>query len=153
MRINNFKQLNEEQIQTIETQLRIKLPEDYRKFLKEVGGGVVEKDASNRIRRDGLGGDIVLDVLYGNDMEHEKASITFWMKRFEGELLEKAVLIGDDLLQGFLVMICDGEDKGIYYWDDSYRFASSCDENNMYWISDSFDGLLRLVAGKKRIDS
>ena len=35
----------------------------------------------------------------------------------------------------------------------SYRFASSCDENNMYWISDSFDGLLRLVAGKKRIDS
>ena len=86
-------------------------------------------------------------------MEHEKASITFWMKRFEGELLEKAVVIGDDLLQGFLVMICDGEDKGIYYWDDSYRFASSCDENNMYWISDSFDGLLRLVAGKKRIDS
>ena len=65
MRINNFKQLNEEQIQTIETQLRIKLPEDYRKFLKEVGGGVVEKDASNRIRIHGLGGDIVLDVLYG----------------------------------------------------------------------------------------
>ena len=45
------------------------------------------------------------------------------MKRFEGELLEKAVLIGDDLLQGFLVMICDGEDKGIYYWDDSSLFC------------------------------
>ncbi len=145
MKIEKFKGLNDEQINNIESKLKINLPEDYKNFLKQIGGGIVEKDESNRIIIDSIGENIVLDVLYGDDANNEKGSIMFWMKQFEGELLADAIIIGDDLLQGFLVMICDGEDKGVYYWDDSYNFESSNDENNMYWIADSFDNFLKEI--------
>lgn len=143
MKIQSFKCLNKEQINKIESQLDVNLPTEYKTFLEQIGGGVVEKDDSNRITISEINEDIVLDVLYGEDEENEKASITFWMKQFEGELLEDAVIIGDDLLQGFLIMICEGENQGIYYWDDSYNFESSDDESNMYGIADSFGELIK----------
>lgn len=143
MKIQSFKCLNKEQINKIESQLDVNLPTEYKTFLEQIGGGVVEKDDSNCITISEINEDIVLDVLYGEDEENEKASITFWMKQFEGELLEDAVIIGDDLLQGFLIMICEGENQGIYYWDDSYNFESSDDESNMYGIADSFGELIK----------
>lgn len=105
----------------------------------------MEKDEFNQIILDGIKENIVLDVLYGNDENNEKGNIIFWTEQFKGELLEDTIIIGDDLLQGFLVMICRGENQGIYYWDDSYNFESSDDENNMYWIANTFDEFLYLI--------
>ena len=143
MKIKSFKKLTDEQIKKIENRIHVKLPEDYREFLKSTGGGVVEKDETNRIMLKTIGREIVLDVLYGDDENNESGNIMFWMKQFEGEMLENSIIIGDDLFQGFLVMVCDGVNKGIYYWDDSYNFQSSNDENNMYWIADSFEQLFK----------
>lgn len=58
------------------------------------------------------------------------------------ELLEKTIIIADDIIQGFIVLICEGEDKGVYYWDDAYNFETSDDESNVYWIADDFTSFL-----------
>lgn len=146
MQIRKFKCLSDGQISNIENQLEVRFPEDYKKFLREIGGGVVEKDELNQIAISEIGENISIDVLYGDDREYERGSILFWMDHFKGELLDDAVIIGDDLLQGFLVMICDGENRGIYYWDDAYNFESSDDRNNMYRLAESFEGLVRQIS-------
>lgn len=140
-----FDGLNERQIGNIERQLKVRLPEEYKSFLRSVGGGVVEKDKFNQIILTEINEKIVLDVLYGDDKRYENANIMFWMSKFDGELLEDAIIIGDDILHGFFVMICDGENQGVYYWDDSYHFEYSDDENNMYWIADTFGSFMKLI--------
>ena len=149
MKVKKFKNLNDKQIENIENRFKVNLPAEYKSFLKQVGGGVAEKDESNQITLDEINESIVLDVLYGDD-ENEKGNIIFWMEQFEGELLKDAIIIGDDLLQGFIVMICKGESQGIYYWDDSCNFECSDDENNMYWIADTFGEFLNLVNIEER---
>jgi hypothetical protein len=37
-----------------------------------------------------------------------------------------------------LLLINDGSDNGVYYWDDSYSFEESDDDCNTYFIADSF---------------
>lgn len=140
-----FDGLNERQIDNIERQLKVRLPEEYKSFLRTIGGGVVEKDKFNQIILTEINEKIVLDVLYGDDKRYENGNIMFWMSKFNGELLEDAIIIGDDILHGFIVMICDGESQGVYYWDDSYHFEYSDDENNMYWIADTFGDFMKLI--------
>ena len=43
-------------------------------------------------------------------------------------------------------MFCHGDNKGIYYWDDAYNFQNSDDENNMYWIANSFNEFIKLLS-------
>ena len=143
MNIQRFKCLSNEEITNIERQFNVSFPNDYKKFLGTIGGGVVEKDDSNNIYVPILGEPIIVDVLYGN--EKEKASITFWMNQYKEDLLDQAVIIGDDLMQGFFVLICEGQNSGVYYWDDAYNFECSTDENNMYWIADTFNDFLNLI--------
>lgn len=146
MKIDKFESLSDMQISNIEHQLEIILPEDYKKFLKQVGGGVVEKNEANKILIEEIGEEIVIDVLFGDEQNNKKSSILFWMEQFNGELLEGAIIIGDDLFQGFLVMVCYGENQGVYYWDDAYNFEVSDDENSMYRIAESFEELLKKIS-------
>ena len=50
-----------------------------------------------------------------------------------------------DSTSGFIELICGGEDAGVYFWDDAYIFKGSCDENNVYFIADSFTELLKMA--------
>lgn len=145
MNIQMFEALSLSQISELESQLRIKLPDDYKDFLMRIGGGIVEKDDINKIYIKDIGENVVVDVLYGNDPRNIKGSIIFWMKQFESEIYPESIIIGDDIQQGFFILICSGDNKGVYYWDDSYNFKISNDENNMYWIADSFNQFLKML--------
>lgn len=144
--LSRFKPLSDSEIDRMEKEFHISLPGDYRMFLKETGGGVVEKDNANRYIIPGINEEISVDVLFGADEEIDDSStIFYWMHEYQDELLRGALIIGDDLMQGFLVLICDGDDKGVYYWDDAYHFVSSDDENNMYKIADSFQDFIERI--------
>lgn len=142
MKIRKFGCLSKDEISELEKRFDLVLPEDYKKFLMENNGGVVEKDSSNRIYVKSLNDYIVLDVLYGYHVLEKNADIVCWMDEMPDDILEKTIIIGDDIRQGFIVMICEGEDKGIYYWDDAYNFEQSDDEENIYFLSDSFEKLI-----------
>ena len=64
------------------------------------------------------------------------------------DMLDGALIIGDDIIQGFIVIICHGENKGVYDGDDAYNFQNSDSENNMYWIASSFNKFIKLL-GKR----
>ena len=88
--------------------------------------------------------EIIIDTLFGI-VEEEEADISYWNQQMKEDMLDSALIIGDDIIQGFIVIICYGENKGVYYWDDAYNFKNSDDENNMYWIASSFNEFIKLL--------
>ena len=71
--------------------------------------------------------------------------MVFYTDMFASDMLPGSVLIGDSIQNGFIVMVCGRENKGIYYWDHSYTYEASDDENNMYRIADTFGDFLRML--------
>ena len=59
--------------------------------------------------------------------------------------IENTIIIGDSLQHGFIVMICVGENAGVYYYDDSYYFEESNDEGNVYWIAENFEEFWKML--------
>ena len=87
----------------------------------------------------------MVDVLYGIGLDNKNADAVFYTDMFAEDLFPGSVLIGDSIQNGFIVMACGGENKGIYYWDHSYTYEVSDDENNMYRIADTFGDFLRML--------
>ncbi|OEH81628.1 SMI1 / KNR4 family protein [Enterococcus rivorum] len=144
MKMESFSGATENKVINLEKKYGLSLPEDYKKFLLDCNGGIVEKDSSNEISVEDINEKIVIDVLYGIDTANEKANIDYWMDSLSDDLLENTVIIGDDLIQGLILIICDGENEGVYYWDDSYHFENSDDEMNTYWIANTFTEFIKM---------
>ena len=92
-----------------------------------------------------LNDEMVVDVLYGIGLDNKNADVVFYTDMFASDMLPGSVLIGDSIQNGFIVMVCGRENKGIYYWDHSYTYEASDDENNMYRIADTFGDFLRML--------
>ena len=45
--------------------------------------------------------------------------------------------------QGFLVLILLEGYEGVYFWDDGHNFESSNDEENTYFIAETFTNFLK----------
>jgi hypothetical protein len=123
----------------------IKLPNKYIEFLTECNGGIIEKNENNRVFIEALATYINIDVLFGLNTGNRESDIRTWTDKFIDDLFDKSIIIGDDLLHGFIVMICEGEYSGIYYWDDSYQFDESTDEENTYWIAENFSDFIKQI--------
>lgn len=133
MNIQCFGPLSEDAICKLESALGVTLPGNYREFLKETGGGIVKQDGKNRITIPSIGQTIAVDVLFGYGVA-QNSDILYWNKKYKDEMLDDAVLIGFDVHQGFLFLIADGVDASVYYWDDSYVFEESNDDQNVYLL-------------------
>ena len=140
--INKFENTTKKDIDSLEEQLSIKLPNDYKLFLSNYNGGIVEKNGNNKIYIEELDEYISLDVIYGINTGNKTSEIITWMEKLSEDLLEGSIIIGDDLLQGMIVMITKGEYSGIYYWDDAYNFEKSTDDENTYKICNTFEEFL-----------
>lgn len=142
MKMNGFGKATQEMVNAFEQHIGFSLPEDYRKFLLEYNGGTpLVKYAAFTIEE--LNEDIPLDVLLGlgiNNLDLQKRNDDYM-----DDLLPHCVIIGDDPGSGMIVLIDDPEMKGVYYWDHSFNFEQSNEDDNIYKIADSFqefvDGL------------
>ncbi len=139
-----FGPMNEQEITNIEIQFNVQFPTDYRMYLKEIGGGFAEWSESNGIYVEDVKDKVFIDEMFGN-IDIDSARIDFWTKKYQDEMFEKSIIIGDSLEHGFFVLVCEGEDKGVYYWDDTYHFEISNDENNVYWLADSFTDFMNQI--------
>ena len=135
--MHKFGSLSQQDILDIENRLNIQLPDDYKKFLMNTNGGTFEQSSTRPVPVPSLKEEIYLDVLFGV-VEGNDLNLLYWNEKYSDEILENAVLIGFDLMQGFIVLITDAENGGIYYWDDSYHFDVSDDKNNMYYLANDF---------------
>src|SRR5699024_5323602 len=132
MSIEKFGKASYEDIINLQDTYSVTFPKDYVEFLQQYNGGVIAKTEKNNIFVEDFSAFITLDVLYGIETGSRTSDIQTWMSKFEEDLIDKAIIIGDDIMQGFIVMICEGEFEGIYYWDDSYQFEESTDEENTF---------------------
>lgn len=112
------------------------MPNDYRQFLLNNNGGVVNDQT---FFVEGLGQEVLMDVFYGIAIFHGRTlNIDYWLQEYKGEIGGNELVIGRDPGGHQLLYITEGEDKGIYYWDANYFFAQSSEQGNTYFVADSF---------------
>jgi len=135
MNINAFGNISDEMINKFEQHIGFALPEDYKKFLLEYNGGTSQKRYSTFFVKV-LDQEIPLDVLFG--LNAGKLDLQKWNDEYMEDMFEKSLIIGDDPGGGLIVLINNSDMKGVYYWDDSFNFEQSSEEQNIYKIADSF---------------
>ena len=143
--MESFGKVKEESIQKIENLFHVVLPEDYTKFLLDFNGGVILNTEPGEVYLKDIAQFINIDVLYGIDTGKSECDIEYWTDKYFDDLLENTIIIGDSLQHGFIVMICVGENAGVYYYDDSYYFEESNDEGNVYWIGENFEEFWKML--------
>lgn len=130
-----FGALDEKLVSELESKLGVTLPESYRCFLKETGGGVVEQDGSNKVLIPSINKTIAIDVFFGYGVT-KNSDILYWNDMYKDEIFENAVLIGFDARQGYLFLIAENDNTEVYYWDDGYTFEESDDDQNVYLLGE-----------------
>ena len=143
--MESFGKVKEESIQKIENLFHVVLPEDYTKFLLDFNGGVILNTEPGEVYLKDIAQFINIDVLYGIDSGKSECDIEYWTDKYFDDLLENTIIIGDSLQHGFIVMICVGENAGVYYYDDSYYFEESNDEGYVYWIAENFEEFWKML--------
>lgn len=143
--MESFGKVKEESIQKIENLFHVVLPEDYTKLLLDFNGGVILNTEPGEVYLKDIAQFINIDVLYGIDTGKSECDIEYWTDKYFDDLLENTIIIGDSLQHGFIVMICVGENAGVYYYDDSYYFEESNDEGNVYWIAENFEEFWKML--------
>ena len=136
MFVSNGK-ISEASIDSFEKEIQLSLPDDYKKFLIDTNGGALQ----NGLIKPQRPGELLIDYLFGLS-EKDEFDLRFWHSEFRGEIPEKSVIIGSDAGGGFLLLCTEEDLAGVYYYDHSYLFPSSGDDENTYFIYSSFSELL-----------
>ncbi|WP_058487072.1 SMI1/KNR4 family protein [Defluviitalea phaphyphila] len=124
-------------IDEFEQYVGFSLPNDYKRFLLEYNGGKPKERYYTFFVQE-LNENIPFDVLYGLNTAIKQVDLKMWYDEYKEDLLENCIIIGSDSGTGLIILINEDEDEGIYYWDHSWYFEQSNEENNVYKISDSF---------------
>lgn len=140
MNLNAFGKATEESIEELEEFLGFLLPEDYKEFLSKYNGGTSKVRYSKFFVKE-LNHEIPLDVLYGIGVTRT-FDLSECFEEFEEDMLPNSLIIGDDPSSGLIVLITDTENHGVHYWDHSFYFPQSSEEENTYKIADSFKGFI-----------
>lgn len=142
MNIKGFGTVTEEEIIEFEKETGFTMPDDYRAFLKEYNGGVLQGD-NNFIEVKDAEDCIVVDVLFGIGKNLKRDfNIKDWLKEFEGEGFPKdrVIIIGVDE-GGILILLSNSEKeekKGVFAWDDGFELKQSSEESCLYKLADTF---------------
>jgi len=147
MRITPFGTTTIEDIQNLESEFDMSIPEDYKDFLMMHNGG--KPDIGNEwgyaeFYVEDLESSQFLDILYGIGVK--KLDISYWTNFFPGDIPPKTLVIGGDPGGAMLLLFNDNsENDGIYYYDHAYRHKQSSDEQNTYFVADTFTEFIALL--------
>lgn len=145
MEINDYGKNNSTAVEELEKHLNITLPADYKEFLNSHNGA---KIVAGYFHVRELNQEISMDIFYGIDLEKRTLNLDFWHKEYGDEIPQNSLLIGSDPGGGFILLVNDGENSGVFYYDHSYFFDQSSDENNTYFISKNFTLFLDMLENK-----
>ena len=147
MKLDRFGFANEEAISILENKFEVVLPEDYKRFLlQENGGRNTAYKYKNLVRISQISEEINIDVMFGVETNVKNADIEQWTSEYRDDLFPNSIIIGDTIQHGFIVFwLSNEENRGIYYYDDTYEFESSTDDVNAYFLANSFSEFLSMV--------
>lgn len=132
-----------EAISDIEAKYSLTFPADYAAFLTEFNGAIAGDEAA--VVLPSIDDYIELDSLFGLKCERKWLDFEYWMDKYCDELTPNSAIIGRDVLGGFLVLVCCGEDAGVYYWDTALNYDASTPDSNAYLVADSFSDFFKAI--------
>ena len=126
-----------------EEKFSLSFPADYTSFLSKHNGMSIEEAC---IKVEDVNEEVMMNVLFSNDNSLNRAlTLDYWNSEYSEDIPENSALVGDFQDGAFLLLITNGEDKGLYYYDHAYNFEESGDDSNTYFLADSFENfMLRL---------
>ena len=142
MKIKAYKNGNSEEVLKLEKTFRIKLPEDYRNFLIQSNGGDVT-DGYLYVKE--LDEGMRMGYFFGIDIKEGFADINEINEEYDDDIPKKSLLIGMDEGSGFILLVNDGKNNGIWYYDHTYFFDQSSDDLNTYFICDTFSDFIKML--------
>lgn len=124
------------QLLELEKQLNITLPKDYNNFLLQINVGIpTGKYLSFYINE--LHEEVFLGILLGFS-ENKNFNLFDWNFEYLEELPERSLIFATEYGDGLFVMITEGDNQGVYFWDHTFIFEQSSEESNVYFLADSF---------------
>ena len=147
IKLDKFGFANNGEILMLENEFEVVLPEDYKSFLlQENGGRNTAYRYKNLVRIPQVSEEINIDVMFGVSTNVKNGDIKQWTSEYQDDLFPNSIIIGDTIQHGFIVFWLSKDDNaGIYYYDDTYEFASSTDDKNTYFLANSFSEFLNMV--------
>ena len=147
IKLDKFGFANNGEILMLENEFEVVLPEDYKSFLlQENGGRNTAYKYKNLVRIPQVSEEINIDVMFGVSTNVKNGDIKQWTSEYQDDLFPNSIIIGDTIQHGFIVFWLSKDDNaGIYYYDDTYEFASSTDNMNTYFLANSFSEFLNMV--------
>lgn len=142
MKIISYGDGSIQDIQKLEESFNVKLPTDYRDFLiKHNGADIVDgifyvKDLEQKILMGGF---------YGVESNPKKIGLINQNEEYGDDIPDNSLLIGSDPGSGWILLVNDGENNGIWYYDHTYFFEQSSDELNTYFICETFSEFLKIL--------
>lgn len=131
-KINFRGTIDKLELNKVQDTIGFELDQDYYLFLEKNNGGTCENCA---VWVEGLTQYISLDGLFGNNLPVETSNLLFWIKEYGDEIPPESILIADDPGGGLFLLV---KNAGVYYWDHSWFFEQSSEEENIYFVASSF---------------
>jgi SMI1 / KNR4 family protein len=130
-------------LRQLEEKLCLKFPNDYLSFLSQHNGISIE---NGYIKIKDVDEEVMMNVLFSSDSSLNRSlTLDFWNTEYRDDIPEGSAIIGDFQDGGFLLLIADGEYKGVYYYDHAYIFEESDDDCNTYLLAESFEVFMNKI--------
>lgn len=146
MKIKAYQNGDLEKVKHLQKKLKIQLPHDYEKFLIEFNGGIID-DAYLYVKD--LDEYMMMGNFFGIDIEKGFADIIKINDEYDDDIPKKSLLIGSDAGSGFFLLVNDGDNDGIWYYDHTYFFEKSSDDLNTYFICETFTEFMKILEDTK----
>ena len=137
--------VNSLNIDRFEKKYDLVLPQDYIDFLTQYNGGVSQDNSFVSLSSAEIS--IEIDTLFGIGVKEEWLSVEYWMDKYHSMLPHNSVIIGCDLLKGLFILIFDGSNDGVYYWDSMLNCQKSTEDSNAYFLCKSFNEFIVRIGG------
>ena len=122
-----------------EEKYHVQIPNRYKSFLTETNGAIWDDGICVSIPD--ISECIHVDALFGIGGENKWLNMDYWLAQYGDELPPGTVIIGSDVLEGFILILNLPEASGVYYWDDKLNLAESSTESNCYYLCESIEEL------------
>lgn len=146
MEITAYQNGHIKNVAALEMKYSIKLPPDYRDFLIASNGAIVN-DAYLYVKD--LQEYMLMGNFFGVGIDKPFADIIEINEEYSDDTPESSLLIGSDAGSGLLLLVSDGENDGIWYYDHTYFFKQSTDELNTYFLCETFTDFIAILKDTK----
>ncbi len=145
MRIISFKNSQSVDLNALEEMSGFSFPQQYKEFLSEYNGGLVDQDEPLELGVLGTEYTVSLSVLFGMNTDISDFDICFINSLYEDDIPENAMVIGATDDGGLIFVLFAENDFVVCYWDRNLVLNCSSEEENAYVLFGSYSEFADII--------